>query len=127
MKDCNACGKCCTLYGGGGLSATDDELDFWEVFRPEIHRFVREGNIWSDPESGEVLLVCPWLEKVTGEEKYHCKIYFDRPEDCRHYPVTVEEMIRDDCEMLEPSDLIDLKRSQLLLDSLMASSRPPKH
>ena len=31
MKDCNQCGKCCTLYGGGGLTVTPDEIDWWEM------------------------------------------------------------------------------------------------
>jgi len=124
MKDCNACGKCCTLYGGGGLSATEDEINFWEAFRPEIHNFVHDGNIWFDPQTGQQLPVCPWLEKVKDEEIYHCKIYLDRPDDCKHYPVTVDEMVRDECEMLEASDLKDLKQAQLKLDKLMIDSRP---
>lgn len=71
------------------------------------------------------MLSCPWLEKLPGEDKYTCQIYFDRPDECKHYPVTVEEMIRDECEMLEPHDLRDLKQAQKKLDLLMSDSRPP--
>lgn len=125
VKDCNQCGKCCTLYGGGGLTVAQREIDWWDDKRPDIARYVRNGKIWIDPDTGEGLLSCPWLEKVPGQEKYTCKIYYDRPDECKHYPVTVAEMIRDECEMLEPRDLRDLKKAQRELDLLMADSRPP--
>jgi hypothetical protein len=34
-------------------------------------------------------------------------------------------MISDDCEMLQQRDLVDLKRAQKTLDTLMIDSRPP--
>jgi hypothetical protein len=39
--------------------------------------------------------------------------------------VTVDEMLRDGCEMLEPKDHKDPQRAQTELDALMADSRPP--
>jgi len=106
MKDCNQCGKCCTKYSDGGLSASMSEIDTWEIFNPGIYEYVREGNIWMDPTTGEQLTLCPWLEKEPKQEKYTCRIYYDRPEDCRHYPVTIEQMVNDECEMLEVKDLL---------------------
>lgn len=126
MKDCNQCGKCCTNYGGnGGLSATADEIDYWETYRPEVARYVNDGNIWADPVSGLVLDRCPWLELAPGSKKYTCAIYYDRPGDCRYYPVEIEQMIRDDCEMLQPGDLRNPEAAQRKLDLLMSDSRPP--
>lgn len=125
MRDCNQCGKCCTLYGADGLSVEPQEIDWWENHRPDIAEYVQDGKIWFDPTTGKATLRCPWLEKVPGRDIYTCKIYFDRPDECKHYPVTVEEMIRDECEMLEPRDLRDLKKAQKTLDALMADSRPP--
>ena len=52
-------------------------------------------------------------------------VYFDRPDDCRYYPVRIEDMIRDGCEMIEPRDLRYLERAQRTLDKIMADSRPP--
>ena len=124
MKDCNQCGKCCTKYSNGGLSASSSEIDLWEVFRPEIANFVREGNIWMDPDTGKQLELCPWLRKLPDQEMYICDIYYDRPDDCKHYPVTIEQMINDDCEMLEAKDLAKPKQAQKDLDKLMADSRP---
>lgn len=130
MKDCNQCGKCCTIYGGGGLSATASEIEFWEVFRPGISSYVSAGSIWVSPDTGKQLERCPWLRQITNPDKpnqakYICDIYYDRPEECKHYPVTIAEMVKDGCEMLEVKDLAKPKQAQRALDRLMADSRPP--
>ena len=125
MKNCNSCGKCCETAGDGGLSASREEIDWWETHRPEIARYVQDGKIWVDPKTGAYFARCPWLRHVPAEKKYTCDIYFDRPEDCRHYPVDIAQMVRDDCEMLERRDLDDLKRAQQKLDEMMSDSRPP--
>ena len=88
MKECNQCGKCCTKYSNGGLSASTR------------------------------------LRKEPHQNKYTCDIYFDRPDDCKYYPVTVEQMIQDDCEMIEQRDLANPKHTQKTLDKLMVDSRP---
>lgn len=69
---------------------------------------------------------CPFLEIEPGEgkAKYTCSIYLSRPEDCRHYPSSISEMIRDECEMIEVKDLEDIKKAQSALDDLMEDSRP---
>lgn len=101
----------------------------WELFRPDIYRYVRNNEIWFDPENGAALTRCPWLVKesndISGNARYSCDIYLDRPEDCRHYPSLVEEMQRDECEMLEPHDLIKPRQAQRKLDLIMSDSRPP--
>jgi len=125
VKDCNQCGKCCTKYSDGGLSASASEIELWDVFRPNIYRYVRDGKIWMSPDTGKQLALCPWLRKEPGQKKYTCDIYYDRPEDCRHYPVTITQMINDDCEMLEQQDLANPKKAQKTLDKLMFDSRPP--
>lgn len=97
----------------------------WAIFRPDIREFVSKGKIWVNPDTGVQLTGCPFLRKMPGQDKYLCDIYFDRPEDCRFYPVTIEQMINDDCEMLEPDDLENPDQAQSVLDKLMADSRPP--
>lgn len=126
MKDCNQCGKCCTIYGGGGLSAAASEIDWWEEHRPDIYDYVYGGSIWFSPVTGKQMQRCPWLRKLPGRSKYVCRIYFDRPAECRHYPVSVADMMKDECEMLEDRDLADPRRAQRTLDSIMADSRPPR-
>ncbi len=125
MKNCNSCGKCCETAGNGGLSATAEEIDRWETYRPDIARYVQDKRIWVDPASGEYFARCPWLRRAEAGRKFTCDIYDERPEDCRHYPVDIEQMVRDDCEMLERRDLTHLKRAQKALDAIMIDSRPP--
>ena len=125
MKECNQCGKCCIKYGNGGLSVSDVQLDYWENYRPEIHRYVAEGNIWFDPDTGKQLELCPWLRKAPNQNKYTCDIYYDRPDDCKYYPSTIDEMVIDECEMLEEKDQSNPKLARKALDEIMEDSRSP--
>ena len=126
MKDCNSCGKCCIKYSNGQLSALKSEIDYWEDARPDIHRFVKDGQIWFDPQTGQAIELCPWLREQpnqsSGQTHYTCDIYLDRPEDCRYYPSTLDEMIRDECEMIEAKDLKDISRAQKSLEFIMKDS-----
>ncbi|VAW71686.1 hypothetical protein MNBD_GAMMA12-10 [hydrothermal vent metagenome] len=124
MKNCNQCGKCCIKYSHGGLSASSTEIELWDKFRPAIYRYVKEGQIWVNPDTGEELELCPWLRKEPDNNVYTCDIYHDRPEDCRFYPVTIEQMIVDECEMLSVHDLKNPSLAQRTLDKLMIDSRP---
>lgn len=123
IKECNSCGKCCIKYSNGQLSASQDEVDYWEVFRPEIAEYVNNGKIWVDPKTAKPIELCPWLTKQPDSNIYTCDIYFDRPDDCRYYPVTITEMIRDECEMLDSHDIKNPKQAQQALDRIMADSR----
>jgi Fe-S-cluster containining protein len=106
------------------LSVTEQEVDVWVLFNPDIADYVADGKIWMSPDTGKQLDHCPWLRKDLSNNLYTCDIYYDRPDDCKHYPVTVQQMIKDECEMLEESDLDDPVKSQLQLDKLMSDSRP---
>ncbi|SFD18296.1 YkgJ family cysteine cluster protein [Pseudoalteromonas denitrificans] len=124
MKECTQCGKCCINYSNGRLAASADEIELWRDFNPEIYTYVNNGNIWCDPTTGKQLELCPFLNENPDTHKYTCDIYLDRPEDCRHYPTMISEMIRDECEMIEIQDVTHPKRAQKKLDKLMADSRP---
>lgn len=124
MKDCNQCGKCCTHYSNGGLFASESEINFWDIFRTDIYQYVNDGKIWMDPQTGRQLSLCPWLRKQPDHNIYTCDIYDDRPDDCKHYPVTIEQMILDDCEMLEQHDLLKPAQAQKSLNKIMLDSRP---
>lgn len=78
-----------------------------------------------DPATGEYFARCPWLRKSPDDRKFTCDIYEARPEDCRHYPVDIAQMVKHECEMLERHDLVDRKRAQRALDAIMIDSRPP--
>lgn len=123
MKACNACGKCCVKYSNGQLSASQQDFDLWESFRPDIAEYVLDEKIWFEPGTKQLIELCPWLKKDPLSARYLCDIYLDRPEDCRAYPQTITDMVKDDCEMLERGDLIDLKRAQRVLNEIMASDK----
>ena len=128
MKDCNQCGKCCIKYGGSDLNASQEEIELWEIFNPEIFEYVHNDKIWFDPKTKQPLEQCPFLEiepKLNPDQpnKYTCSIYLNRPEDCRHYPSLISEMVRDECEMIEVIDLDNPKKAQEKLDKLMSDSR----
>ncbi len=95
------------------------------MHRPDIARYVQDGKIWINPETGEYFARCPWIQDSPDENKIYCQIYHDRPAECRHYPIDIEQMVRHDCEMLERRDLVDIKRAQKTLDLMMSDSRPP--
>lgn len=101
------------------------EVELWETFRPDIEKYVYEGRIWINPETREQLSQCPWLRRVPDQDKYTCGIYMDRPDDCKFYPVTIAQMVEDECEMLEVKDLDNTKQAQTLLNKIMIDSRPP--
>ena len=104
---------------------SDEEVQLWETFRPDLYEYVQDGGIWTDPATGKQLERCPWLRKTPNQEIYTCDIYMDRPDDCKFYPVTITQMREDECEMLEVQDLTDTKRAQDELNKIMVDSRPP--
>ena len=117
MRQCTQCGKCCLKYSAGGLgSATELDLLIWEFERPEILKYTDFlGDLWISPITGEEMGRCPWLRKLPKKERYKCRIHDVRPETCRGYPVDIDQMISDGCEMLEDADL-DKSRNQLLAE-----------
>ena len=123
MKECNQCGKCCIKYSNGGLTASASQIDYWDSHKPEIYKYVKDGNIWMDPDTGKQIGLCPWLRKEPNQNKYTCDIYFDRPDDCRFYPSTLDEMVADSCEMIEEKDLVHPKQGRKALDVIMQDSR----
>lgn len=123
MKDCNSCGKCCIKYSDGGLSASKSEIELWDELNPEIYQYVNKGEIWFDPKTGLAIDRCPFLRLEAQTQQYSCDIYYARPDDCRLYPSNIQEMVIDECEMIETVDLKNIKAAQARLDILMADSR----
>jgi Fe-S-cluster containining protein len=107
MKPCNFCGKCCKFGEGAGLgSATRNDIIKWRKYRPDILNYSPppSHDLWVSPVTGEETYRCPWLRKLPMKASFICRIHEFRPEVCHHYPVNIEQMISDQCEMLEPGD-----------------------
>lgn len=114
MRQCIQCGKCCLKYSANsGLGcATEKDFKLWKKHRPDILAYADCSDLWVSPVTGEEMDRCPWLRKLPNKDKYKCRIYEARPEVCRNYPRSIEQMIKDGCGMLEDGDL-DKPLSQL--------------
>jgi uncharacterized protein len=104
VQPCTQCGKCCLKYGGCLGCASDEEMERWESEAPQILDWVQLSDMWISPNTGDDCSRCPWLRKRPNKTTYNCRIYNQRPEACREYPVNAEQAIGDGCEMIEASD-----------------------
>jgi Fe-S-cluster containining protein len=88
---CFGCGKCCREQGFD-LTVTPGDTRRWKKHgRTDILRYVwvfkglgGYGDIWIDPETGDELGYCPFLQRVSPG-KYICGIYETRPKICREF------------------------------------------
>jgi len=88
---CFRCGKCCREHGFA-LTVTPANTRRWKrQKRTDILRYVWApkfaggyGDIWIDPETGEDLDYCPFLQKVE-RGKYICSIHETRPKICKGF------------------------------------------
>ena len=86
---CSMCGKCCSAptvmitkpsdYKRWVEQGREDILKYATV--PPPHGY---GDLWRDPEDGEVITHCPFAQKI-ADEKYICTIQETKPKVCREY------------------------------------------
>lgn len=97
---CTQCGKCCEKYGHS-LQATAADIEQWRRKAPWILDYVDEdlGDLWINPVTRDEVYRCPWIGSAQG--KAVCRIYEHRPAVCRNYPVDIEQMRKDDCEIVQ--------------------------
>lgn len=103
---CTRCGKCCLNESYMlTLTASAKDVSRWQrEGRDDILRYVAQVgpgfyDLWVD--DGVELARCPFLRKDRGAATYRCKIHETRPETCRRYPVDYEQMIVDECEIID--------------------------
>jgi Fe-S-cluster containining protein len=83
--------------------ATEEDITLWEENgRDDLLDWVIEVapgvyDIWMNPETGDYVSRCPWLDKEPGQEKYICRIKALKPEICRDYPVSREHAEETGC------------------------------
>jgi len=102
---CTRCGKCCTNENYMmTLTASAKDVARWRrEGRDDILRYVAQVglgfyDLWVD--DGVELARCPFLRKDRGAATYRCRIHETRPETCRRYPVSYEQMVADECEII---------------------------
>ncbi len=95
---CQQCGHCCiNVSGAFSACATVADIERWEAAgRDDILAWVEPMEIgdefvydlWIDPETGDDVSRCPWLEKAPGTNLYVCRIHDLKPDHCRAYPTS---------------------------------------
>jgi Fe-S-cluster containining protein len=78
----------------GSLKATGKDVRRWRrEGRDDILRYAYVlgdesdpwADLWIDDRTGDEKMKCPFVRKVPGTNKYHCRIYETRPQVCRDY------------------------------------------
>ena len=91
--------------------ATEADISRWEAAgRDDILAWVDPialgdvfvYDLWIDPETGDDVSQCPWLEQVPDTDRYVCGIHELKPDHCRHYPRSREHAARTGCPGFEP-------------------------
>lgn len=98
--ECKRCGKCCNECFNT-IKVTPEDIDRWEEqgrtdilkYQPieliDIESYESEGLIdfFFDPETGEPLDKCPFLEEIENGLT-RCTIHVTKPAFCRNYICT---------------------------------------
>ena len=75
--------------------ATKADIERWEAAgRNDILAWVAPipvgdalvYDLWIDPETGDDVSRCPWLEKAASSDRHTCRIHALKPDHCRNYP-----------------------------------------
>lgn len=100
-KLCTGCGICCEMYGHN-LYATKEDIARWRQKAPWLLEYVLAldelNDLWRNPITGDEMERCPWVGQAGG--KRICRIHHLKPDICRGYPYSVEQMRDDACEIL---------------------------
>jgi len=93
---CRQCGHCCiNLSDAFSVCATVADIERWQAAgRDDILAWVDPipvgdafvYDLWIDPETGDDVIRCPWLEKTPDTNRYVCRIHDLKPDQCREYP-----------------------------------------
>ena len=104
--ECIQCGHCCKNLCPN--SATEEDYQTWEnQERWEIIDYVSTckvgdqvlfHDIWIDPETGDEVDECPFLDHHPDTNKYECIIHSVKPKVCRDYPTSKKHAIETGCK-----------------------------
>ena len=103
---CRQCGGCCKLLDYHDALTTTDVEQWKQMGRQDI--LARGGvsrkadgkktyRIWVEPGSTKLAERCPFLNHLTAENRWICRIHNVKPRICREYPVSRKHGIMTGC------------------------------
>ena len=108
MEDfvCRQCGQCCSILDYHREVTEEDVTRWQELGRSDILRWVSvfEGEdnkksytIWTTPGSTELAEGCPFLKRISSENRSVCLIQDVKPGICRQYPSSRKHAVMTGC------------------------------
>ena len=108
MEDfvCRQCGHCCNTLDYHREVTEEDVARWQELGRSDILRWVSvfegEGNkksyrIWTAPGSTDLAESCPFLKRISSENRSVCLIQDVKPGICRQYPSSRKHAVMTGC------------------------------
>jgi Fe-S-cluster containining protein len=108
MEDfaCRQCGQCCRTLDYHGEVIEEDVALWQELGRSDILRWVgvfkgesnkKSYRIWTTPGTKELAEGCPFLKKISSENRSVCLIQDVKPGICRQYPSSRKHAVMTGC------------------------------
>jgi len=108
---CRQCGYCCKNLKAHYLAVPEADVRRWKelgrddilkwIVKIEVRGEVLDYDIWRDPNTGEDIDGCPWLNRDAESGRYFCAIHDVKPSVCREYPDSMERAFEDGCKAYE--------------------------
>jgi Fe-S-cluster containining protein len=112
MEDfvCRQCGQCCRSLDYHREVTAEDVVHWRESGRTDILEWVgvyeQEGKetayrIWTIPGTAQPAENCPFLEAISPENRWVCRIHDAKPGICRQYPSSRKHAVMTGCPGFE--------------------------
>jgi uncharacterized protein len=102
---CTRCGRCCLKPDYiATLTASPGDVRRWRrEGRHDILAYAEVigsgADLWIRPDGSECTR-CPFLRKDRNAVTYRCRIHATKPQPCRDYPASYDQMVEDGCEIV---------------------------
>lgn len=121
MEDfaCRQCAQCCRSLDYRKEVTAEDVARWRASGRTDILEWVgvfeREGyetayRIWTIPGTTELAEICPFLQEISSENRWVCRIHDAKPAICRQYPSSRKHALMTGCPGFERQEQTGKKR-----------------
>lgn len=103
---CRQCGRCCASLDYHDELSEEDVATWEKLGRTDILEWVRvvelqkqerAFRIWTIPGTTRLADSCPFLKKISSENRWECLIHDVKPGICRQYPLTRKHGLMTGC------------------------------